>query len=166
MRTAAIRQELLNSTAYDLQKRRKIMGLSALGLVDFALISLYQAGVIKRLPELPFAAFDSNKVNAAPDAYAMGAADGTISAWLYASNMVLATYGGTEASGRKPLHDLLLGTTVAANAAGAVYYLYNMTVYQKKICPYCIAGAIINLVSVGIVTPLVRKSLSKLFSTR
>jgi hypothetical protein len=74
-------------------------------------------------------------VNAAPDAYAMGAPDGTISAWLYASNMVLATFGGTESSGRKPLHDLLLGTTVAANAPGAVYYLYNMTVYQKKIRP-------------------------------
>jgi uncharacterized membrane protein len=163
MRTAAIRQELLNSTTEDLQKRRKIMGLSALGLVDFALISLYQAGVIKRLPEIPFAAFDSNKVNAAPDAYEMGAADGTISAWLYASNMVLATLGGTEYSGRKPMHDLLLGTTIAANAAGAVYYLYNMIFYQKKICPYCIAGAAINFASATIITPLVMKSISKLF---
>src|SRR5688500_10284822 len=76
MRAAAIRQELLNSTVKDLQERRKIIGLSALGLVDFALISLYQSGVIKRLPELPFAAFDSNKVNASPDAYQMGAPDG------------------------------------------------------------------------------------------
>jgi hypothetical protein len=54
MRTAAIRQELLNSTADDLQKRRKIIGLSPLRLVDFSLISLYQAGVIKKLPEIPF----------------------------------------------------------------------------------------------------------------
>ena len=46
MRTAAIRQELLNGTQEDLQRRRKIMGLSALGLLDFAFISLYQAGVI------------------------------------------------------------------------------------------------------------------------
>ncbi len=53
MRTAAIRQELLNSTDEDLQRRRKVVGLSALGLVDFAFISLYQSGVIKRLPELP-----------------------------------------------------------------------------------------------------------------
>jgi hypothetical protein len=59
MRTAAIRQELLNGTGEDLQARRKIIGLSALGLVDFAFISLYQAGVIKRLPELPFGAFEN-----------------------------------------------------------------------------------------------------------
>jgi uncharacterized membrane protein len=161
MRTAAIRQELLNGTGEDLQKRRKIVTLSALGLLDFAVISLYQAGVIKRLPELPFPVFDSNKVNAAPDAYQMGAPDATISAWIYSTNMVLATVGGTEHSGRKPIHDVLLGATIAANAAGALYYLFNMTFYQKKICPYCIAGAAINLASAVIMRPLLMKGLLK-----
>src|SRR5687768_6332576 len=79
MTTAAIRHELLNGTDEDLQKRRYIVTLSALGLVDFAFLSLYQSGIIKRLPDLPFAAFDSNKVNASPDAYQMGAPDATIS---------------------------------------------------------------------------------------
>lgn len=110
MRAAAIRQELLTGRDEDLEKRRKIVTLSAFGLVDFAIISLYQSGVIKRLPELPFKAFDSNKVNAAPEAYQMGAPDATISAWVYASNMVLATAGGSEASGRKPAFDLLFGS--------------------------------------------------------
>jgi hypothetical protein len=132
MRVAAIRQELLTGTGEELEKRRMITALSALGLVDFAIISLYQSGVIKRLPELPFNAFDSNKVNAAPEAYKMGAPDATVSAWVYASNMVLATAGGTEASGRKPALDILLGSTIAGNAAGALYYLYDMIFKQKK----------------------------------
>lgn len=166
MRTAAIRQELLNGTDEDLQQRRKLLALSAIGLADFAFISLYQAGVIKRLPELPFRSFDSNKVNAAVDAYKMGAPDATISAWLYATNMVLATAGGTESSGRKPVHDVLLGGTVAANAGGALYYLYDMIFKQKKVCPYCIAGAAINISSAIIVAPIVLKSIKKLFSKR
>lgn len=37
---------------------------------------------------------------------------------------------------------------VAANclgqAAGGAYCLYNMASRQKKICPYCVAGALIN----------------------
>ena len=78
------------------------MILSAIGIADFAFISLYQSGAIDRLPELPFKAFDSNKVNAAPDAYKIGAPDATISTLLYAAGMVLATWSGTEASGRKP----------------------------------------------------------------
>lgn len=166
MRTAAIRQELLNGEQEDLKKRRMIMGLSAFGLLDFAFISLYQTGVIKRLPELPFAVFDSNKVNAAPDAYKMGAPDAAISSWIYATNMVLASIGGTEDAGRKPIHNLLLATTVATNAAGAVYYLYKMTFYQKKICPYCIAGAAINLASAVIMIPLLKKSIVKLFGRK
>lgn len=164
MRTAAIRQELLNSTDEDLQQRRKVLKLSALGMVDFAFISLYQSGAIKRLPELPLKVFDSNKVNAAPDAYQMGAPDGTISAWLYATNMVLATVGGTEASGRKPIHDVLLGSAVAANAAGAIYYIGDMAFKQKKICPYCIAGAAINIASAVIIAPTIFKAIKKLFN--
>lgn len=164
MRTAAIRQELLNSTDEDLQRRRKVLKLSALGMVDFAFISLYQSGAIERLPELPLKAFDSNKVNASPDAYLMGAPDGAISTWLYATNMVLATVGGTEASGRKPVHDVLLGCTVAANAAGAIYYMGDMAFKQKKVCPYCIAGAAINIASAVIIAPAVFKAIKKLFN--
>lgn len=164
MRTAAIRQELLTGTGEELEKRRMIMALSAVGLVDFAVISLYQAGVIKRLPELPINAFDSNKVNAATDAYKMGAPDATISALVYAGNMVLATAGGTEASGRKPVFDILLGSTIAGNAAGALYYLYDMIFKQKKVCPYCVAGAAINIASAVIVAPLALKALKKSFA--
>ncbi len=163
MRTAAIRQELLTSTNKDLQKRRKVLALSALGLIDFSLISLYQSGALNRLPELPFKVFDSNKVNAAPDAYRMGAPDGVISTCLYAAAMLLATVGGTERSGRKPVWDAALGSVIAANTAGAVYYLDDMIFKQKKVCPYCIAGAAINIASALLIAPVVGKALKKLF---
>lgn len=163
MRTAAIRQELLTSTDKDLNRRRKLMILSAIGMADFAFVSLYQSGAIGRLPELPFKAFDSNKVNAAPDAYQMGAPDATISALLYASGMVLSSWAGTAASGRKPAHDIALGTVVASNAAGAIYYLGKMIFKQDKVCPYCILGAAINLASVAIIAPTVRNAFKQLF---
>lgn len=135
MRTAAIRQELLTSRDEDLQRRRNVLRLSALGVADFTLISLCQAGALRRLPELPFKAFDSNRVNAAPDACRMGTPDGTISTLLYATTMVLATAGGTEISGRKPALDVALGVTVAANMAGAVFCLGDMAFKQKKSAP-------------------------------
>jgi len=163
MRTAAIRQELLTSNEENLQRRRQVLRLSALGIADFAFITLYQSGAIGRLPELPFKIFDSNKVNAAPDAYRMKAPDGAISTFLYAAGMLLATIGGTEKSGRKPAYDAALGGVVAANAAGAVYYLGDMIFKQKKVCPYCIAGAAINIASAVIMTPVVKGAVKKLF---
>lgn len=166
MNTAAIREELLSGESDDLRRRRKLIALSALGLVDFSIISLYQTGVIKKLPDIPHPLFDSNKVNTAPDAYMMGAPDGPISAVVYASTMVLASAGGDEDSGRKPILDVMLGGAVAGNAAGAAYYLYNMVFKQKKICLYCVTGAVINFASAAVVAPVFMKSLKKLLGKR
>ena len=76
--------------------------MSALGLLDFSIISLYQVGVIQHLPDLPGDVFDSDYVNGSDEAYQFGAPDAPISAIVYALNMTLATAGGTEKTGRPP----------------------------------------------------------------
>lgn len=163
MKTKTVRQELLYSHNKDLNKRRKVLALAAFGVADYSFIALYQAGVIKKLPDLPFKAFDSNKVNAAPDAYMLGAPDGAVSALIYAATMVLATWKGTKKSGRKPIHDVALGAAIAGNAAGAIYYMNNMLFKQKKLCIHCLVGALNNFAEAIIIAPTVIKSIKKLF---
>lgn len=144
MNTRLVRNILRNGISKSLKRRRKIITLSAVGLIDFSIISLYQVGVIKKLPDLPGKIFDSNKVNASEDAYMMGVPDGPVSAGLYTLNMILAAYGGGEKAGRPMWSDILLSGVALANAGGAVYYLKNMITKQKKACPYCILGAGLN----------------------
>jgi uncharacterized membrane protein len=141
--------------------RKKILTLSAIGLVDFGVISMYQTGVFKRLPDLPGKIFDSNKVNAAPDAYIMGIPDGPISAVAYAAIMVLAAKGSNNNTKSKPLFDILLSSIILGNAAGAAYYMYNMIFKQKKICIYCVTGALINFASAAIVAPIAIRCFQK-----
>ncbi len=164
MDIAAMRDVLRTEHSEDLDRRRKVIGLSALGLVDFSIISMYQTGVIKSLPDLPFEVFDSNTVNASEDAYQFGAPDGPISAVAYAATMVLASAGGDEQTGRKPVLDVALGAAVAGNAVGAIFYLYKMIFVQKKICLYCVTGAAVNIASAVIVAPLFSKALKKMFA--
>jgi uncharacterized membrane protein len=163
MNAAAMRDVLRTEHSEDLDRRRKVIGLSALGLADFSIISLYQTGVIKSLPDLPFEVFDSNKVNASEDAYRFGAPDAPISAVAYAATMVLASAGGDEQTGRKPAMDVALGATVAGNAVGAIFYLYKMIFVQKKICLYCVTGAAINIASAVIIAPAALRGIRKLF---
>lgn len=163
MDAIAIRDVLRDNSLDDLNRRRKIICLSAIGLVDFSIISLYQTGVIKSLPDLPFPIFDSNKVNASKSAYQFGLPDGPVSATVYGLTMALASAGGDETASRKPIFDVLLGAAVAGNAAGAIFYLYDMTFKQKKICLYCVTGAAINIASAVIIVPTLLKSLKKLF---
>lgn len=166
MNAVAIRNELRDGSGAELSEKRKIILLSALGLLDFTTISLYQTGIIKRLPDLPHSLFDSNTVNASEDAYMFGAPDGPISASAYAATMVLASAGGSHRTGRKTAFDLALGATIAGNAAGAIYYLYNMAFKQKKVCLYCVTGAAINIASAIIVAPTVVRTLRNIFSSR
>ncbi len=77
--------------------------------------------------------------------------------------MVLASAGGDEQTGRKPVLDVALGATVAGNAVGAIFYLYKMIFEQKRICLYCVTGAAINIASAVIIAPTVLKSVKRLF---
>lgn len=118
--------------------------LAAIGVLDFAIISLYQMGVLRRLPDLPGNVFDSNKVNASAKAYALRLPDGTTGTALYALTMMLASYGGSRRTGRRRWVDLALVAASGAGAIGAADYLRDMLFKQHKACPYCLVGAGLN----------------------
>lgn len=158
----AIRKQLRDGNSKSLNRKRKIALLSVIGLVDFGIISLYQLGVIRHLPDFPGKIFDSDKVNASHKAYATGVPDGTISATLYGINLVLASAGGTSKSNRHPILDVLLGGVVIGSALGGLNYLLNMVKEQERACPYCITGATINFAMVPYVIPVVKKGIQQL----
>lgn len=125
------------------EERRKIALLSGIGLLDFVPISLYQLGIIRHLPDLPGDIFDSDYVNASKEAQVAGVPDGPVSLLMYAANLVLVAEALKQKKKRNVFDYLIAGNTLG-QAAGGAYYLYNMATKQKKICPYCVAGALIN----------------------
>lgn len=155
MNPKAIRNALRQDTSDNMDRRRKILALSTLGLIDFSVISMYQTGIIESLPDVNSDLFDSDYVNGSADAYQFGVPDGVVSAFNYTTTMVLAAAAGNERSGRGKVWDYLLAGSVLTNAGGALYYLGNMIFKQKKACLYCLAGAAINLAMV----PLAAKNL-------
>jgi uncharacterized membrane protein len=152
-----IASHLRNSVDQRSVLRRKITQLSAMGMLDFAIISLYQTGVLKRLPDFPGKLFDSNKVNASRKAYAMGLPDGTTGASLFAITMVLANLGGARALGRAPIWDKLTLAAVGTGAIAGAEYLFDMLVKQKRICLYCVSGAVLSAAMLGPAARLVKR---------
>ncbi|MCC9136925.1 vitamin K epoxide reductase family protein [Pontibacter silvestris] len=148
-----IRQDSSEATQY----RRQLAALAAIGIVDFSLISLFQMGYIKKLPDLPGKVFDTEKVNSAKDAVILGLPDGVISLGAYAATMFLAM-AGTRFRKQSRLIDVALGSVVLGQAIGGAQYMVNMATVQKKVCIYCVAGAAINFASL--------KPLVKLFKRR
>lgn len=136
--------------------RRQIAALSALGLVDFSLISLFQLGAIRTMPDLPGRVFDTKKVNTSKDAVLLGLPDGVISLGSYAATILLAT-AATRFKKQSRLLDVAMGGIILGQAAGAAQYLYKMGFVQKKVCIYCVAGAAINFAALNPLNRLFRR---------
>ena len=139
-----IRRDKTDAAEY----RRQIAASSALGLIDFSLISLFQLGYIKSLPDLPGKVFDTEKVNSSKDAVLLGLPDGVISLGAYTATILLAT-AATRFKKQSRMLDVLMGGIVLGQAAGAAQYLYKMAFVQKRVCIYCVAGAAINFASLS-----------------
>lgn len=165
MKATEIREALRNEHIEDMDRRRQLMLLSAIGMADFSLISLLQSGVIRRLPDIPYPeVFDTNGINTSTTSFQMGVPDAVISNLLFTVKMIWATAGGSEKASRKPAFDLLLGAVSLGHAMGAVQMTYNMLFKKKKICVYCLTGAGLIFASAAVIAPTVISSAKKLLN--
>jgi uncharacterized membrane protein len=140
-----LREDLQNGTSENLSRRRKIIGLSLVGMAAMTAVSLLQTGIVKHLPDPPIDSFDSDKVNSSDTAYALGTPDGTLSLASLAMNIPIAAYGDDSRHEETPLVPLAAAGKAVVEAAVAGWYFYQMPAKEKAWCGYCIAGALTNL---------------------
>ncbi len=139
-----LRRELQEKQTKNLNRRRAIIGLSLLGMGAMTMVSLFQTGVIKHLPDPPIDSFDSDKVNSSDTAYALGVPDGTLSLASLAANIPLAAFGGANRAEEQPVVPVIAAGKAIIEAAVAGWYFYQMAAVEKKWCGYCITGALCN----------------------
>jgi uncharacterized membrane protein len=154
-----LRRELQEDESRPMWRRRAIIGLSLVGMGAMTLVSLFQTGMVKSLPDPPVEGFDSNKVNSSETAYMMGVPDGTISLASLAVNIPLAACGGPDRAQREPLLPLLAAGKAAIEAAIAGWYFYQMPAKEKAWCAYCIVGALANFGIAALTLPEAREAL-------
>ncbi|ARS36069.1 vitamin K epoxide reductase family protein [Pontibacter actiniarum] len=135
--------KIREDTSEVVRYRREIAALATLGLIDFSLISLFQLGYIRKLPDVPGRVFDTQQVNSSKEAVLFGLPDGVVSLGAYTATIGLAA-AATRFKRPSQVLDVAMGAVLLGQAAGAAQYLFNMAAVQKKACIYCIAGAAIN----------------------
>ncbi len=154
-----LRQELQEGDTPDLRLRRSIISLSLIGMASMAIVSLYQTGVIKHLPDPPLDRF-ADKVKSSETAYHWGVPDGTVSMASHAVNVAIAATGGSDRSREQPWLPLVAAGKTAAEAAVAARYLfYEMPIVQKTWCGYCIVDALMHIGAFALTLPEAGKAL-------
>jgi uncharacterized membrane protein len=160
--------ELRQGSSPDLTRRRWILGLSLVGTAMGQIVSLYQTGIVKHLPDPPpHRLFNADKVDASTYAYKrLATPDALIMVVSYGLTAALAGAGGAQRATESPLLPVAMGTKVLIDAATAVQLGREEWQENKALCAYCQVATAISLASVVLAAPEVLKAAKKLFGRR
>ncbi len=126
-----------------LRRRRHAASTALASATVMAGLSLYQLGVVRRLPELPLPGFDARVVDASAQAYQLlGSPDATLGVVSYAVTAALAGLGGAQPPAG-------LSAVLAAKAAVDLGWAAKLTADQatkhRAACSWCLLASALTL---------------------
>jgi uncharacterized membrane protein len=137
-----------------LARRRGIVGCGLAAAGAMGLITLYQIGIIKHLPEPPLPGFDADKVDASEEAYSyFQTPDAFIGLGSYAATMGLAAMGGKNRAATQPWIPLALLAKTTADAAQAAKLTIDQWTKHKAFCFWCLLAAAATFAALPLAIP-------------
>jgi uncharacterized membrane protein len=162
---AILSQQLRNGFGYHLSQRRAIVGLSLIAASSMGIITLYQVGIIRHLPEPPLPRLNADRVDASPEAYKLlETPDGILAIGNYTATAALAAMGGIYRVERQPWIPLALAAKIGFDACQSIRLFINQVTKQKVLCSYCILADMMTLASIPLVIPETIAAVKQLFS--
>jgi hypothetical protein len=155
--------ELRNGSGGDIARRRGVVCLSLVATGSMGLITLYQMGVIKHMPEPPLPRLDADRVDASAEAYSRFATpDGALGLGSYAVTLGLATMGGRDRARTMPWAPIALAAKVAFDAFQAGRLSVDQATKYKAFCFWCLLSAASTFATVPLVVPETRAAIRRL----
>ena len=157
-------QQLRNSSSLFMQLRRGILGLSMVSALAMQLISLYQMGIIKHLPDPPLPHIDSDKVDASPSAYEkLETPDAILALANYAVTMTLTGMGAPDRAKTQPWIPIAMAAKIGFDTYEAAQLYINHVKVQKVFCFWCITAASTTALAVPLAIPETYAAVRNLF---
>jgi hypothetical protein len=137
MNPQQLRHDLRQADDAEMRRRRRIIGLSLVGMAAMTPVGLLQTGIVRHLPDPPVGNFHSDQTNLSDTAYRLGVPDGTLALASLATNLPLAAWGGRGRAREQPWVALVAAGKALADAIGAGGYFWRMASSKEPWCPYC-----------------------------
>lgn len=152
---ADLSRELRTGSSPDLTRRRWTIGLSIVGSAIGGIVTLYQTGIVKRLPDiLPGDVFDAEKVDASDYAYKrLQMPDAPLMMMTYAGTAALAAAGGAERATRQPVLPLALAAKAWYDLATCLKLGAEEWAENRKLCSWCQVATLISAVTAALTLP-------------
>lgn len=153
MEPRALSRYLREGDDAELTRRRWVVGLSMLGVAAGQVVSLYQTGIVKHLPDPP-GPFDSDRVDASEYAYKRAdSPDGLAMTVSYALTALLAGTGGPDRPRTHPLLPMVMAAKTLYDTGLAVELGREEWNDNKALCAYCQAATLASAASLALALP-------------
>ena len=151
---ARLSRQLRHARGSYMENRRNIVVTSLVAQAAMGLISLYQMGVIRDLPDLPLPYMDAEKVDAAAQAYSrLDMPDAPLGINSYATTLALAAIGGKHRAREKPWLPLALLVKTIFDAGQAGKLTADQWLRHRAFCIWCLIAALATFISVPLAIP-------------
>ncbi|WP_458095148.1 vitamin K epoxide reductase family protein [Roseomonas sp. WA12] len=156
-------RDLRLRTDPDLRRRRWLVGLSLLGVAIGQVVTLYQTGIIRRLPDPPVGPFDSERVNASDYAYKrLQMPDAVLMIATYAVTAALAAAGGRNRAEEQPGLPLALAAKTLFDVGTNLKLAQEEWADNKALCAYCQTASLVSIASLALALPEATRGLRTL----
>jgi len=167
MNPTQLSHELRNGQSPDLKRRRWIIGLSMVTVAAGQMVTLYQTGIIKHLPDPPLDIFDSDKVDASDYGYKrLDTPDAGPMMITGALTATLAAAGGLHRADTMPWLPIAMGVKTVVDAVTNVTLGREEWKENKALCFYCQASTVAALATVALAAPEVIKAVKNLLGRK
>ena len=124
---------------------------------SLGVVTAYQMGLLRHVPEPPLPRLDADTVDASGEAYrVLLVPDGSLGLLSYAGTLVLAGMGSRRRAEHQPWVPLALAAKVALDAAAALFLTAEQLSKHRKLCSWCGLAAGASLAMVPQVIPEAR----------
>ena len=106
------------------------------------LVSLYQTGIVRHLPDPPLPGFDSDRVDASGQAYeTLKTPDATLGVASYGATLALIGMGTADRARSQPWIPLAAAAKLAYDSAGAAWLTAEQISKHRALCFYCLLAS-------------------------
>lgn len=146
--------ELRFGRSEQLKRRRTVVTLSLVSIGCMGLISLYQSGVIRHIPEPPLPGLDADRVDASDEAYGhLQVGDAFIGMGSYAVTAGLAAMGGAKRESEAPWIPLALVGKTLFDSVQAGILTYHQFARHRAACFWCLVASAATWATAVLVLP-------------
>ncbi|MFN2505773.1 MAG: vitamin K epoxide reductase family protein [Acidimicrobiales bacterium] len=150
----AVSDALRRGDSAFLRRRRRVAGLSLAAMGSLGVVTAYQMGLLRKVPEPPVRFLDADRVDASGEAYQfLKTPDASLGLASAAVTLALAGMGSDRRADQQPLIPLALATKAILDAAFGLLLTLEQGTKHRRFCSWCLLAAATNVATVPQVLP-------------